>query len=203
MYRDEQALRDLHAYMFQQSYSTSLAAAEKFDFSHFEYVVDIGGGTGGFLAGLCECVPGIEGAIFDLPIVEQLAVERMFEQGNRDRVQYIAGDFFKDPLPKNADLYVLGGILQDWGRDEGTRLLEKVYAALPDKGAVCIVESLFNDQRDGPYLTATVNLTMLVTNFGEQHTPAEFDDWLTGIGFDRVESRLLSTPRDIVVGWKA
>jgi O-methyltransferase involved in polyketide biosynthesis len=165
--------------------------------------VDLGGGTGGFLAALCERVPGIRGAIFDLPLVEQLASEQISERGHQDRVQFVAGDFFRDPLPKNADLYILGGILQDWDRGDGTRILENVYAALPDNGAVCIVESLFDDRRDGPYLTAMINLTMLVTNFGELRSPAEFDDWLTSIGFDRVEAHFLPAPRGVVVGWKS
>lgn len=107
------------------------------------------------------------------------------------------------PLPKNADLFVLGDILHDWGWEEGNRLLEKVYEALPENGAVCIVENLFDEQRGGPYFTAIVNLIMLVATFGEQRTPAEFDEWLTGIGFDRVEAHFLPAPREIVVGWKS
>ena len=202
IYRDEKSLREFQAAMFQLSYPTALAASDHFDFSRFRYAVDLGGGTGGFLAGLCERVPALQGVIFDLPPVEKLALEQIASRGHEDRVEFVSGDIFNDPLPQNADMFVLGDILHDWGWEEGNRLLEKVYKALPENGVVCIVENLFNEQRDGPYFTAIVNLFMLVATFGEQRTPAEFDEWLTGIGFDRVEAHVLPAPRGIVVGWK-
>ena len=48
----------------------------------------------------------------------------------RSRVQFIPGDFFKDDLPE-AQLYVMGRILHNWGEDLCDILLEKAYEALP------------------------------------------------------------------------
>lgn len=201
LYRDEQALREFQDAMFQLSYPTGLAACDSLDYSSFQTAVDIGGGTGGFLIALCERLPSIRGSIFDLPPVEKTAVATIASHGLTNRIDFVRGDFFRDPLPP-ADLYILGDILHDWGTGDGTKLLEKAYGALPSHGAVCIVENLFNENRDGPPLSAVINLTMLVATYGEQHTPAEFAEWLGRIGFRRFEHRFLPAPRGIFVAWK-
>lgn len=48
----------------------------------------------------------------------------------RSRVQFIPGDFFKDDLPE-ANLYVMGRILHNWGEELCDVLLEKTFKALP------------------------------------------------------------------------
>jgi hypothetical protein len=201
MYRDQKALREFQDAMFQLSYPTGLAACDTFDFSGFHAAVDIGGGTGGFVIALCERFPSIRASIFDLPPVEKAAAETIARHGLKSRIDFVRGDFFSDPLPP-ADLYILGDILHDWGLDDGTRLLQNVYGALPSRGAVCIVENLLSENRDGPPLSAVINLTMLVATYGEQHTPAEFAEWLGRIGFRDFEHRFLPAPRGIFVGWK-
>lgn len=202
VYRDENALRRFHAAMDQLSYPTALAAVDQFDFSPFGYIVDVGGGTGAFLSGLCERLTSLRGAVFDLPQVEALALEKLAERGHSDRIDFIPGNFFEDELPENADLFILGDILHDWSEDDGTRILQKIHSALPDHGAVCIVENLFNDTKDGPHLTAIVNLIMLVATHGEQHTPKEFNKWLKRTGFSRIEAHFLPAPRGVVIAWK-
>jgi acetylserotonin N-methyltransferase len=201
LYREEASLREFQDAMFQLSYPTGLAACEAIDFSGFRSAVDIGGGTGGFVIALCQRVPQLRASIFDLPPVEKAAAETIARHGLDGRITFLRGDFFSDALP-SADLYVLGDILHDWGTEDGTRLLEKVYAALPSRGAVCIVENLLNENRDGPPLSAVINLTMLVATYGEQRTPAEFAEWLGSIGFERFEHHDLPAPRGIFVGWK-
>jgi hypothetical protein len=201
LYRDERALREFQDAMFQLSYPTGLAACDNFDFSGFHAAVDIGGGTGGFVIALCERWPSLRASIFDLPPVERSAAETIERHGLTHRIDFVRGDFFRDPLPA-ADLYILGDILHDWGMADGTSLLQKVYDALPPEGAVCIVENLLNEDRDGPPLSAVINLTMLVATYGEQHTPTEFAEWLGRVGFRRFEHRFLPAPRGVFIGWK-
>jgi hypothetical protein len=201
LYRDERVLREFQAAMYQLSYPSARAACEHFDFSRFHTVVDIGGGTGGFVIGVCQRFPKLRGVIFDLPAIENVAVETVARAGLAERIRFVSGDFFTDPLPE-GDLYVLGDILHDWGTSDGTQLLKKIYAALPGRGAVFIVENLFNENKDGPYLSSIINLTMLVATYGEQRTPAEFENWLKSVGFSRFEHRFLPSPRSYFVGWK-
>lgn len=203
MYKDEQAIRDFQRTMFYLSYPTAMASCDHFDYSEFENIVDIGGGTGGFLNAVCKRFPNVRGVIFDLAPVEPAAMDTIREQGHGDRIRFVPGNFFTDPLPEGADLFVLGDILHDWSEADGTKLLEKIYAALPDHGALCILENLFHEEKDGPYLSAVINMTMLVAAFGEQRTPSEMEAWLRRVGFTRFEHRFLPTPRDVFLAWKS
>jgi hypothetical protein len=175
LYRDEKALSSFQQNMFSLSYPTALAACEKIDLSAFRNAIDLGGGAGGFLVGACQRFPDLGGAIFDLPPVEAVALETIARHGLAERVCFLKGDFFDDPLPDGADMFVLGDILHNWSAADGSRLLEKIYAALPEGGAVCIHENMFHEAKDGPYLSSVINLTMLVATFGEQRTPKEFE----------------------------
>jgi O-methyltransferase domain/Dimerisation domain len=202
LYHDQRSLMEFHQATYQMSFVTGMMAAQKIDFSLYRRAIDVGGGTGGFLAALCGVNPNVEGIVFDLPLMEAAANGTFERSGLAGRIQFIAGDFFVDPLP-DGDLYVLGDVLHDWTREEGTTILEKVYAALPPGGAVLIAESLLNDRKDGPYLPAVMNLTTLLTTKGEHHSAAEFEAWLSEVGFARFDHFLLSgSPRDIFVGWK-
>lgn len=202
LYRDERSLREFHQATYQMSYMSSMIAMRHFDFSHFRTIVDIGGGTGGFLAGICSFLPGVQGIIFDLPIIKDLTGDVLARTGLNDRVRFISGNFFQDPLPA-GDLYVLGDILHDWTTTEGTEILNKIYGILPKGGALMIAEKFLNDRKDGSYLSAVMNLTTLLTTKGQHHSPSEFENWLTRVGFSKFEHCCLSeSPRDFLLAWK-
>jgi len=202
MYADPEELARFQDAMFGLAYPTAMAASEKFDFGAFDLAVDVGGGTGGFVNGLCQRFPSLRGRIFDLPPVESAARATIARLGLEGRVDFEQGDFFSEPIPTDADLIILGDILHDWSEAEGTAILEKVYEALPEGGALCVQENILTPERDGSYVTAMINLTMLVAATGKQHSPAEFETWLGGIGFKRFEHHYLAAPRDVLIAWK-
>lgn len=202
LYRDPRSLREFHEATYQLSYLTSIMACRSFDFSRFRTVVDIGGGTGGFVAGVCQNFPNVRGVVFDLAALESLALETFARTGLGDRIRFVGGNFFQDSLP-SGDLYILGDILHDWTTIQGAEILKKVCQALPNHGAVVIAESMLNDHKDGPHLPAVMNLTTLLTTNGEHHSPAEFESWLSSIGFARFQHWFFpGCPRDLFVGWK-
>ena len=61
-------------------------------------------------------------------------------------------------------------------------------------------EQLFHSSKDGPYLSAMIDLTMFIATFGEQRTPAEFQSWLAGIGFQTVRAPFLAVAKRRVRG---
>lgn len=76
------------------------------------------------------------------------------------------------------------------------------YAAQPSAGTVMVVKKLLGEKKNGPYVSAVINLTTLVASYGKQRTRSEFHNWLREFGFVRFEHWLLSAPRDMYVGWK-
>lgn len=202
MYQTEAGVRMFMDAMFAATYPSALEFAEAFDFSRFERIVDVGGASGAFFAAVLPKFPSVRGTIFDLAPVGPVAMETMQRFGLDGRVTFQAGDFFKDPLPAGADMYVLGYILHDWNREQGTSLLKKIHDALPKDGAVFICETLLNESKDGPLHGAFSNLNMLVATYGKEHTPGEYQEWLTETGFCDIEYRFCRGPKSYIVGWK-
>ena len=98
--------------------------AEKFDFSRYATVSDVGGA----LALLSRVVGARHSHLsfisFDLPPVVPLAQQRIREAGMQARIKAIGGDFFKDDVPK-ADVVTMGNILHDWNLEKKKMLIGK------------------------------------------------------------------------------
>ncbi len=104
--------------------------AEKFDFSRYEGVSDIGGALG-----LLSRIVGTHHkhlifTTFDLPPVAPHAQKHIDEAEMTERITVAAGDFFVDDLPK-ADVITMGNILHDWNLEKKKILIKKAYDALP------------------------------------------------------------------------
>jgi acetylserotonin N-methyltransferase len=173
-----------------------------FDLSRFTHLVDLGGATGHLAVAACRRYPKLRASVFDLPGVIPMANEILgAEQDIGDRVTTIAGDFFVDELPP-ADLYAVGRILHDWSEDKMTKLLARIYQALPSGGALLIAEKLLDDDRAGPRWAQMQSLNMLVCTEGKERTLAEYTALLQAAGFATIEGRRTTSPLDAVLALK-
>ncbi|HEX6473380.1 MAG TPA: methyltransferase [Streptosporangiaceae bacterium] len=133
-------------------------------------VVDVGGGTGAFLAELLRARPALAGTLVDLPGTVARAVETFTAAGVADRVT-LAGQSFFDPLPAGADLYLLNKVLNDWPDGETTAILRRcAEAARPGGGRIVIMGGVSPDgvpRRLTPEMVLVGGRTSTVTEFTE------------------------------------
>jgi len=114
----------------------------RYDVSRFTRIVDIGGGLGELLAVLLAASPAATGVLFDRPDVVPGAREALAARGFGDRVQVVGGDFFSD-VPPRGDLYVLKGVLCDWGEDEqATRILRNCWRAAARDSSLLVIDPI-------------------------------------------------------------
>jgi hypothetical protein len=106
------------------------AFAEKFDFSRYQTLCDIGGATGQLSMLVAKKHPHLRCTSADLPAVTRIAERRISAAGLADRVSVRALDFFAEPLPK-ADMITMGMILHDWNLEKKMQLIRAAYDALP------------------------------------------------------------------------
>lgn len=101
----------------------------------FSSFVDVGGGHGAFLAELLRRAPGATGVLFERPKVISGAAPVLEAMEVLDRVTTAPGDFLADPLPADADAYVLRAVLHNWSDDDALAILQRVRAAMnrPDQ----------------------------------------------------------------------
>ena len=178
------------------------ALAEKFDFSRYETVCDVGGATGQLCTILARRHPQLRCISYDLPVVAPIAEKSVAAAGLADRVTTSSGDFFADPLPQ-ADVITMGLILHDWNLDRKMQLIRSAYDALPEGGAFIIIENLIDDARRENAFGLMMSLNMLI-EFGDafDFTGSDFAGWCREVGFREVEIVPLTGPSSAGIAYK-
>jgi acetylserotonin O-methyltransferase len=200
-YRTPEARRSFLRGMHGFGMLSSPRVVEAFDLSRFHVLADLGGGTGHLAITACERYTGLAGVVFDLPGAAEMAREHAALSQARDRIQVCEGDFFQDELPA-ADLYAIGRILHDWGEEKIGRLLHKIFAHLPEGGALLIAEKLLHEDGVGPTPANMQSLNMLVVTEGRERSVEDYTRLLRTAGFAEVEGRRTGAPLDAILAVK-
>ena len=112
------------------------------DFRGVTRLMDVGGGTGAFLAAVGAAYPKLAMTLFDLPAVVPAAQDRFGAAGMTYRTQIVSGSFRDQPLPRGADMISLVRVLYDHSDETVADLLAAAYAALPTGGRIVISEPM-------------------------------------------------------------
>jgi predicted O-methyltransferase YrrM len=178
------------------------ALAEKFDFSAYQTLLDVGGATGQLSLIVAGRHPHLRCTTFDLPPVEPIAQRKIEASGLADRVTTASGDFLADPLPK-ADVITMGMILHDWNLERKMQLITAAYEALPSGGALVAIENIIDDARRQNVFGLMMSLNMLI-EFGDafDFTGEDFTQWCTKVGFNKVEIMPLAGPASAAIAYK-
>lgn len=176
--------------------------AQKFDFSNYRTLCDVGGATGLLSCMVAAAQPHMICTSFDLPNVVPIVTRKIAEAGLSDKVKAVGGDFFADPLPR-ADVITMGMILHDWNLEKKKRLIAKAYDALPAGGAFIAIEALIDDERRQNAFGLLMSLNMLI-EFGDafDYTGADFEGWCRAAGFRRFAVMPLAGPSSAAVAYK-
>ncbi len=201
-YRDPQATANFVRAMNGFGVLSSDRIVRAFDLSRFTHLVDLGGATGHLAIAACRAYPNLRATVVDLPRVEPFAREYIAQSPVSDRVNFVTGDFFAEPLPP-GDLYALGRILHDWDDAKTCPLLAKIAAALPSRGGLLLAEALVDDDRSGPVYSLMQDLNMLVCTDGRERTLGEYRRLLEAAGFSSVDGKRTGSLVDAVFAIKA
>jgi SAM-dependent methyltransferase len=202
LYSDPARLEQFMEAMQGVSLGNFHALAQKFDFSRYKTVCDVGGATGQLSTILATHHPHLQCMSYDLPVVAPIAEKAIAAAGLTDRVTAVSGDFFADPLPQ-ADVITMGLILHDWNLDRKMQLIRSAYDALPEGGVFIIIENLIDDARRENAFGLMMSLNMLI-EFGDafDFTGSDFAEWCREAGFQDVEILPLTGPGSAGVAYK-
>jgi SAM-dependent methyltransferase len=202
LYSDPARLEQFMGAMKGISLGNFHVLAERFDFSKYDTVCDVGGATGQLCMILAGRHPHLRCISYDLPVVAPIADKAIAAAGLADRVTTASGDFFADPLPE-ADVITMGLILHDWNLERKMRLIRSAYDALPEGGAFIIIENLIDDARRENAFGLMMSLNMLI-EFGDafDFTGSDFAGWCREVGFRDVEIVPLTGPSSAGIAYK-
>jgi cyclopropane fatty-acyl-phospholipid synthase-like methyltransferase len=176
--------------------------AEKFNFSRYKTLADIGGATGQLSSIVAARHPHMQCRTCDLADVRPIAERRVRQRNLGGRVAAETIDFFADEFPK-ADIITMGMILHDWNLANKKMLIAKAYRALPAGGALVAIENIIDDERRQNAFGLLMSLNMLI-EFGDafDFTGAQFSEWCKEAGFSRCEIIQLAGPASAAVAYK-
>jgi hypothetical protein len=202
VYSDPARLEQFMSAMQGASLGNFRALADRFDFSRYETVCDIGGATAQLCSILASRHPHLRCTSFDLPVVAPIAERSLAAAGLSERVAVASGDFFADPLPP-ADVITMSLILHDWNLEGKMKLIRSAYEALPDGGALIAIEFLIDDARRENAFGLMMSLNMLI-EFGDafDFTGSDFAEWCRDAGFREIEILPLTGPASAAIAYK-
>jgi len=202
LYEDMPRLQQFMNAMRGFSMGNFTAFVEKFDFSPYKTLCDVGGATGLLSTLVARHHAHMQCITFDLPVVKPIAQMWIEKEQLTDRVQAVSGDFLTDSLPK-ADIITMGMILHDWNLEKKKHLIRLAYEALPENGVFIAIENLIDDERRTNAFGLMMSLHMLI-EFGDafDFTGADFWSWCREAGFKRYEILHLQGPCSAAIAYK-
>ena len=176
--------------------------ATQFDFSDYSTLCDIGGAGAHLSAQVVTHNPHMKCVSFDLAPVGPIALENISLMGVANKVNIVSGDFYEDEFPK-ADLITMGNVLHGVGTEDKQMLIGKAYDALPEGGALVVIENIIDDERRENAFGLMMSLNMLIeTAEGYDFTAADFEEWAKDAGFVDVSVMKLTGPTSAVIAIK-
>lgn len=179
------------------------ALAESFDFSKYEKILDLGGGTGTTSIALCKKFPKLRSIILDLSENVEIADKFIKKAKLTKRIETVGADFKKDDLPEDFDVVILANFMSVSDAEENRKLLKKLYKKLP-KGGVCLLSGwIIDDSKLSPLTSVLFCLEDICWNAPDvERSENVYKNWLKKAGFKQVECRTYLEPTKMMFGIK-
>lgn len=202
LYETPEKLSEFLSAMTGVSNGANHCIARQIPWDKYQTFVDAGTAQGDLAVQVALAHPHLRGTGFDLPAVEPVFQEYVARYQLEERLRFLPGDFFSDPLPK-ADVILMGHILHDWNLEEKKTLLAKALEALPEGGLLVVYEAIIDDERKQNAFGLMMSLNMLVeTPGGFDYTGRECIGWMREAGFRHARVEHLLGPDSMVIGEK-
>jgi len=167
---------------------------EAYDFSAFQTVVDVGGGSGMLLEAMLKRHPEIRGTLFDLPAVVERARSFISGSGLDGRFRTEGGDFFSS-VPAGADAYILQHVIHDWEDGEAITILRNCREAMRSDSRVLLVEMVI-PAGNGPFFGKWLDLMMLLVG-GRERNEEEYRQLFSAAGLKL--NRVIPTASEVSI----
>ena len=202
LYKSPERLNEFVNAMSGIQMGNFMAFAQKFDFSKYKTLTDVGGSSGLLSLMVAKHQAHMSCITFDLPPVAPVADKNIQHFKLVDKVKTASGDFFTDPIPP-VDIVVMGNILHDWDEENKIALMKKAFTALPVGGAFVAIEGIIDDERKKNVFGLMMSLNMLIeTGKGFDYTFADFNKWAKLVGFKSTSILPLAGPSSAAIAYK-
>ena len=170
------------------------AMLDAYDFSAFQTVMDVGGGSAMLLAAILNRYPDLKGILFDLPPVADRARSSISDAGLSDRCRIEGGDFLAS-VPAGADAYIMQHIIHDWDDSEAISILRNCREAMNPDSRILLVETVIPTGNE-PCFGKWLDLMMLLVG-GRERTEQEYRQLFSAAGL--MLTRVIPTALEVSI----
>lgn len=158
------------------------AIAASYDFGQWGSLMDVGGGNGTLVTNILASHPTLRAVLADEPHVLARAAERQYLSHEiTARLRFEPIDFFKS-VPRGCRAYLMKNVIHDWDDEQAHQILSNCRRAVPEDGALLIVEYSLGAQNRSCF-GKSVDLMMLALTGGKERSVAEHERLLASAAF--------------------
>ena len=158
-------------------------------------LLDVAGGSGIYAAEYARRTPDLQATLFEIPPAIETARDILRSEGLEDAIEYVPGDYRKDPLPGPVDTVLLSNVLQTESEENAILLLRKAREALNPGGTILIHGWM--PEENGTKTQAMGMAPLLFFMYFDQGRAWSLErvsEWLAQEGFGVRSSRPLGAP---------
>ncbi|MEM6485405.1 MAG: methyltransferase [Pseudomonadota bacterium] len=159
-------------------------------------LLDVGGGSGFFAAQALQKHKHLRVQVFDRPTVAPLAQRRFSKENLDGRSSVVAGDMFREELPRGADVISFVRVLHDHDDDQIRLVLSAARRAISEGGMILIAEPMA-ETRSNPGVGVYFHMYLRAMRSGRPRSKGELTGFLEDAGFGAV--REIATYQPLLV----
>ncbi len=176
------------------------ALPSAYNFSRHQRILDLGGGTGSWLAAILHQYPTLEGTLFELPTAAEVARRHLTSDPATQQAEVVAGDFFEDPIPGGHDVILIANVVHLISVERNLELLRRIRQYVPDGARLLLVDFWTDATHTEPAFAALIAGEFLViTGEGDVYSEEEVHQWLQETGWRALERKPLAGPISVIV----
>jgi SAM-dependent methyltransferase len=175
------------------------ALATAYDFGRHRRLLDVAGGTGSFLVAILSANPALEGTLFELPEVAEIAKRSLAASTVADRVSVTAGNAMEHDLPTGHDVVLLANIIHYFSPEQNIKLVGRVRTALEPGARLLLVDWWTDPTHTQPVPAALMAGEFLANVGGDVYSEDEMRAWLAKAGWRPLERLPLAGPQSAIV----
>ncbi|WP_433528849.1 methyltransferase [Micromonospora sp. CA-263727] len=163
-------------------------------------LLDVGGGDGTLAAHILDAAPALRADVYNLPAVAPLVATTRATRGHPDRLGFVGGDFFAEPLPTGYDALSFVRVLHDWPNAVARQLVQQAYEALEPGGLLLICEEFRTPDRLAMQFFWSYFLIGVDSSVSRLREVDFYTRLLTEVGFQQVA--VLPGSWELVIAYK-
>jgi len=177
---------------------------ERYDFSSYSTLLDVGGGSGGLAIAVTENCPHIQATVVDLPKITPVTQYYIDEVGAGNRVKVVTADAIRGPIPGSYDVAVMSAFIQILSPEEARCAIKNVSKVMNPGGEIYIRGyGIIDNSRISPKKLVGFNLVYInVYDEGQAYTEQEHKGWLEEAGFGNFKRDILADGSSIITARK-